>query len=44
MILVTGDNPYLDITRLTTDTGYQPAFDVTAAITDYVDWRRSNRR
>ncbi|WP_020393268.1 NAD-dependent epimerase/dehydratase family protein [Kribbella catacumbae] len=39
-----GVDPYLDISRLTADTGYKPAFDVAAAVTDYVDWRRSNAR
>ncbi len=39
-----GDNPYLDITRLTRDTGFVPAFDVAAAVADYVAWRADNPR
>jgi nucleoside-diphosphate-sugar epimerase len=37
-----GDNPYLDITRLTRDTGFAPAFDIAAAVADYVAWRADN--
>jgi nucleoside-diphosphate-sugar epimerase len=39
-----GDNPYLDTTRLTRDTGFTPAFDVAAAVADYVAWRAGNPR
>jgi nucleoside-diphosphate-sugar epimerase len=39
-----GDNPYLDITRLTRDTGYTPAFDIPKAVADYVAWRADNSR
>jgi len=39
-----GRDPYLDITRLTRDTGFAPAFDVTTAVTDYLNWRRDNPR
>ncbi len=39
-----GDNPYVDIGRLTHDTGFEPAFDVTAAVADYVAWRADNPR
>jgi nucleoside-diphosphate-sugar epimerase len=39
-----GDNPYLDTTRLTRDTGFTPAFDVAAAVADYVAWRADNPR
>jgi nucleoside-diphosphate-sugar epimerase len=39
-----GDDPYLDITRLTEDTGFTPAFDVPAAVADYVTWRAKNPR
>jgi nucleoside-diphosphate-sugar epimerase len=39
-----GDNPYLDITRLTHDTGFTPAFDLAAAVADYVAWRADNPR
>jgi nucleoside-diphosphate-sugar epimerase len=39
-----GTDPYLDITRLTEDTGFVPAFDVAAAVTDYVAWRATNPR
>ncbi|MCW6005574.1 NAD(P)-dependent oxidoreductase [Micromonospora sp. CPCC 205371] len=39
-----GDDPYLDTTRLTRDTGYVPAFDVATAVADYVAWRADNPR
>ena len=39
-----GDNPYLDTTRLTRDTGFAPAFDAAAAVADYVAWRAGNPR
>jgi nucleoside-diphosphate-sugar epimerase len=39
-----GDNPYLDTTRLTQDTGFAPAFDVAQAVADYVAWRADNPR
>jgi nucleoside-diphosphate-sugar epimerase len=39
-----GDDPYLDTTRLTRDTGFAPAFDVAAAVADYVAWRGDNLR
>jgi nucleoside-diphosphate-sugar epimerase len=39
-----GEDPYLDITRLVDDTGFAPAFDVAAAVADYVKWRADNPR
>ena len=39
-----GDDPYLDITRLTRDTGFAPVFDVASAVADYVAWRADNPR
>lgn len=39
-----GDDPYLDTTRLADDTGFAPAFDVAAAVADYVAWRAGNPR
>jgi nucleoside-diphosphate-sugar epimerase len=39
-----GHDPYLDITRLAGDTGFAPAFDVAAAVADYVAWRADNPR
>jgi len=39
-----GDDPYLDTTRLTHDTGFAPAFDVPTAVADYVVWRADNPR
>jgi nucleoside-diphosphate-sugar epimerase len=39
-----GADPYLDITRLTEDTGFTPAFDMAAAVADYVAWRADNAR
>lgn len=38
------DGPYLDITRLTRDTGFAPTFDVATAVADYVAWRADNPR
>ncbi|TQS40273.1 NAD-dependent epimerase/dehydratase family protein [Cryptosporangium phraense] len=37
---VPGD-PYLDPTRLRADTGFRPAFDLPAAVADYVAWLRA---
>ncbi len=39
-----GQDPYLDITRLSHDTGFTPAFDVATAVADYVTWRARNPR
>ena len=39
-----GDDPYLDITRLSQDTGFAPTFDVAKAVADYVAWRADNPR
>jgi len=39
-----GDDPYLDITRLSHDTGFAPAFDVATAVADYVAWRAGHPR
>jgi nucleoside-diphosphate-sugar epimerase len=39
-----GEDPYLDISRLVDDTGFAPAFDVAAAVADYVAWRAGNAR
>jgi nucleoside-diphosphate-sugar epimerase len=39
-----GDNSYLDITRLTHDTGFAPTFDIATAVADYVAWRADNPR
>jgi nucleoside-diphosphate-sugar epimerase len=39
-----GADPYLDITGLTQDTGFTPAFDSTTAVGDYVAWRAHNPR
>ena len=39
-----GEDPYLDITRLTDDTGFALAFDVAGAVADYVAWRTDNPR
>lgn len=39
-----GPDPYLDITRLTHDTGFTPGFDVATAVADYVAWRADNLR
>jgi UDP-glucose 4-epimerase len=34
-------DPLLDLTRIRTDTGYQPAYDVETGIADYIAWLRS---
>jgi nucleoside-diphosphate-sugar epimerase len=39
-----GPDAYLDITRLTEDTGFTPAFDIGAAVVSYVNWRADNPR
>jgi nucleoside-diphosphate-sugar epimerase len=39
-----GEGVYLDITRLTHDTGFTPTFDVATAVADYVAWRAHNPR
>ncbi|MFK4086301.1 NAD-dependent epimerase/dehydratase family protein [Kribbella sp. NPDC020789] len=39
-----GEDPYLDISRLTAETGFTPAYDVAAAVADYVNWRTTNPR
>jgi nucleoside-diphosphate-sugar epimerase len=39
-----GADPYLDTTRLAHDTGFTPAFDIAAAVADYVAWRADNPR
>jgi len=39
-----GEDSYLDITRLTHETGFAPAFDVAEAVADYVAWRAGNPR
>jgi len=39
-----GDDPYLDTTRLTCDTGFEPTFGIAAAVADYVAWRAENPR
>jgi nucleoside-diphosphate-sugar epimerase len=40
----TGEDPYLDISRITADTGFTPAFDVDAAVADYVAWLTDHDR
>lgn len=39
-----GTDPYLDITRLTNDTGFTPNFDIATAVADYIAWRADNPR
>jgi nucleoside-diphosphate-sugar epimerase len=39
-----GTDPYLDITRLTHDTGFTPTYDTATAVADYVAWRADNPR
>ncbi|MEV4319413.1 NAD(P)-dependent oxidoreductase [Actinocrispum sp. NPDC049592] len=37
-------DPYMDISRLSDDTGFSPTFDMASAIRDYVAWRSHNPR
>lgn len=37
-------HPFLDIGRLRAETGFEPEFDVSSAVADYVAWRSSNGR
>lgn len=37
-------DPYLDITRLRSDTGYEPAYDAERATADYIAWLRAGHR
>jgi nucleoside-diphosphate-sugar epimerase len=39
-----GADPYLDITRLTEDTGFTPEFDTAKAVAAYLAWRADNPR
>ncbi len=39
-----GSDPYVDITRLTDETGFTPTFDLAAAVEHYVAWRADNAR
>lgn len=34
-------DPFLDLTRIHRDTGYEPAYDIDAAIADYINWLRA---
>jgi UDP-glucose 4-epimerase len=36
-----GEDIYLDITRLRDDTGYRPAYDLDRAVADYIGWLRA---
>ncbi|MGH3876686.1 MAG: NAD-dependent epimerase/dehydratase family protein [Actinophytocola sp.] len=38
------NQPHLDISRLTADTGFVPAFDIKAAVADYAAWLTDHRR
>lgn len=39
-----GEQPYVDITRLTQETGFTPHFDAESAVADYFAWRTKNAR
>lgn len=39
-----GEDPYLDIARLTQDTGFIPQYDPAEAVAHYVAWRSENSR
>jgi UDP-glucose 4-epimerase len=32
--------PYMDISRIETDTGYRPSYDIAAGVSDYIAWLR----
>ena len=32
----------MDLTRLETDTGYKPKYDLQTAVGEYIDWLRTN--
>jgi UDP-glucose 4-epimerase len=34
-------NAYMDLTRISTDTGYQPEYQIERAAQDYADWLRA---
>ncbi len=38
------EQPYLDITRLTEESGFTPQFDAKSAVADYFSWRSKNPR
>jgi UDP-glucose 4-epimerase len=35
-------NPVMDLTRITSDTGYEPEYDVERGFAEYVEWLRHN--
>lgn len=39
-----GPDPYLDITRLTADTGFTPSYDLDTAVADYLTWLTTHPR
>jgi len=39
-----GEDRYLDISRLTYDTGFAPQFNAAVVVADYVAWRATNSR
>ena len=41
---VPGEQPYLDISRLRAETGFEPEFEVASAVADYVAWRSAHSR
>ena len=36
------DDPYMDVSRISQELGYKPAYDVVSGVADYVEWLRSN--
>ncbi|MFZ0215007.1 MAG: NAD(P)-dependent oxidoreductase [Candidatus Dormiibacterota bacterium] len=36
-----GIDPFLDLTRIHQDAGYQPAFDIQRGVADYISWLRA---
>ena len=35
-------DPYMDLSRITGDTGYEPGYDVKRGFAEYIDWLRHN--
>ena len=35
-------SPYMDLTRIREDVGYEPEYDIKSGVTDYIDWLREH--
>ena len=38
----TADNPVMDLSRITADTGYKPEYDINSGMAEYAEWLRHN--